>query len=293
MKMELIPAPSAVAAIRLREDRAFCAETARLAVGCLHSELVLYPKPGLVSLVDNGSHKDMNALTFMRSLFALRHYFGHICRAGMRGAPFATLKRLGIEAEQRMLKATEGINTHRGAIFSLGLLCAAAGRAHAHGGAITAKSLQAHLIEGWGAQLAEHTGARGEQSHGLAVAAAHGTSGAREEGALGLPSVFGVGVVALRAALVAGRSVRHARIDSLFALMAHISDTNVMHRAGVQGAALVRQQARHFIERGASAAADWESAAAACHRIFVAHNLSPGGAADLLAASCFVHALTE
>ena len=295
MKMDLIlPQIGTIGYVqRHRAGRAFCATTARLAVGCLYSELVLYPKPGLVSLIDNGSHGDMNAVTFMRSLFALRHYFGKICRAGMQGAPFAVLKRLGIEAEQRMLQATGGINTHRGAIFSLGLLCAAAGRAHAHGGSITASSLQAHLVAGWGQQLAAHTGARGEYSHGLAAAAVHGASGAREEGALGLPSVFGIGVAALRTALIDGRSMRHARIDALFVLMAHISDTNVVHRAGVDGAALVRRSARHFIERGASAAADWESVALACHRTFVARNLSPGGAADLLAASCFVHELTQ
>ena len=89
--------------------------------------MILYPKPGLVSLVDNGSHTDMNAATFMRSLFALRHYFAAICRAGAQAAPFSDLRRLGMAAERRMLAATGGVNTHRGAIFSIGLLCAASG----------------------------------------------------------------------------------------------------------------------------------------------------------------------
>ncbi|HWW69324.1 MAG TPA: triphosphoribosyl-dephospho-CoA synthase, partial [Duganella sp.] len=114
-------------------QRRFAGEIARLAVGSLYAELCLYPKPGLVSLVDSGSHRDMNAATFMRSLFSLRHYFRSICLAGLIGAPFARLKQLGIEAETAMLKATRGVNTHRGAIFSLGLLCAAAGRARAQG----------------------------------------------------------------------------------------------------------------------------------------------------------------
>jgi hypothetical protein len=102
---------------------------ARLAVRSLHEELCLYPKPGLVSLVDTGSHDDMDAVTFMRSLFSLRHYFKKICLAGWDNAPFAQLKQLGIAAEAAMLKATRGINTHRGAIFSLGMLCATARRA--------------------------------------------------------------------------------------------------------------------------------------------------------------------
>src|SRR5437868_5194115 len=99
---------------------------ARAAITSLWHELALYPKPGLVSLRDSGAHCDMNASTFIRSLFALSRYFGEISDAGAAGAPFETLRALGIRAESRMLAATGGINTHRGAIFALGLLCATA-----------------------------------------------------------------------------------------------------------------------------------------------------------------------
>src|SRR5689334_1169702 len=89
----------------------------RCALRSLYAELVLYPKPGLVSLRDNGAHADMNAATFMRSIFALRRYFGEIALAGMRAAPMSELRQLGLHAESRMLRATCGVNTHRGAIF--------------------------------------------------------------------------------------------------------------------------------------------------------------------------------
>ena len=124
----------------------FAREVARLAVRSLHDELCLYPKPGLVSLVDNGSHDDMDATTFMRSLFSLRHYFRKICLAGWDDAPFAQLKQLGIAAEAAMLKATRGVNTHRGAIFSLGMLCATAGRARAQGTPMTPAALRAAML---------------------------------------------------------------------------------------------------------------------------------------------------
>jgi triphosphoribosyl-dephospho-CoA synthase len=149
------------------------ADIARTAVGCLYAELVLYPKPGLVSLVDNGSHADMNAATFLRSLFALRHYFRQICAAGRDDAPFARLRALGIAAERRMLAATGGVNTHRGAIFSLGLVCAAVGSASAQGLQLTPAVLRAVLLIRWGDALGAHAGAAG---------------GAREEGALGWPT---------------------------------------------------------------------------------------------------------
>lgn len=276
-----------------REQRRFCSEAARVAVGCLHTELILYPKPGLVSLVDNGSHTDMTALTFMRSMFALRHYFSHICRAGIDDAPFALLKQLGIEAESRMLRATGGVNTHRGAIFSLGMLCASIGRVRAQGIALTAAGIRAIMLIRWGEDLAGHTLSGGGASHGLLVAEAHAASGAREEGALGLPSVFEVGLPALRRTLAAGRSMHHARIDTLFALMAHVSDTNVYYRGGPQGALTVKCHATQFIAMGGTAHPQWHDYALACHRILVAQKLSPGGAADLLAATCLVHAVTS
>jgi len=284
-----------------RALRRFCGETARIAVGCLHTELVLYPKPGLVSPVDNGSHVDMTAVTFMRSLFALRHYFARICRAGIDDAPFSSLKRLGIEAEACMMKATGGVNTHRGAIFSLGMLCAAIGRARAQGisidtapdTALGSDRLRAMLLLRWGEELAGHTRPVGLRSHGLQVAAAHATSGAREEAALGLPSVFDVGLPAMQRTLAAGRGMHLARIDALFALMAHVSDTNVLYRGGAQGALTVKQQAKSFLDIGGTAHPHWHAHALQCHHALVGQKLSPGGAADLLAATCLVHAVTN
>lgn len=276
----------------MADSHAFCAATGRLAVRSLYIELVLYPKPGLVSLVDNGSHHDMNASTFLRSLFTLRHYFIRITEAGLHGAPFAVLRRLGIAAEQRMMAATGGINTHRGAIFCLGMLCAAAGYCQGRGGIPSAGSLQQALLARWGTNLAAHCGDVEGVSHGQRVAALHAVGGAREEMARGLPSLFGIALPVLRRTLRAGRGQRAARIDALFALMAHISDTNVYHRAGTQGAELVRLCGLEFLARGGTANSGWESVALDCHRQFSQLRLSPGGAADLLAATCFVHHLT-
>lgn len=277
-------------------QRVFAGEVARLAVRSLYAELCLYPKPGLVSLVDTGSHDDMNALTFMRSLFSLRHYFKKICLAGLHDAPFARLKQLGIEAEAAMLKATRGINTHRGAIFSLGLLCATAGRARAQGTPMTPTALRAAMLIRWGEELAMHAAPAdapaAELSNGLRVAARYAVSGAREEGALGLPSVFEIGIPALLAARARGASMTHARIDTLFTLMARINDSNVYHRAGTQGAQTVRAHAQRFIDLGGTANIDWHAEALASHHTFVQQRLSPGGAADLLAASCLVQAIT-
>jgi len=284
-------APGRAAARTARSQAIFCQAIARHAVRSLYAELTLYPKPGLVSLVDNGSHDDMTAATFMRSLFALRHYFAHITRAGMEDAPFATLKRLGIEAEARMLRATGGINTHRGAVFCLGLLCAAIGNCRARGIAFTPGAIRATLLMRWAGALAAHLDPGAADSHGAQAARRHGVGGARQEAALGLPSVFELALPVLRETLAAGRGMRRARVDALFALMAHISDTNLYHRGGKEGAMTVRRHAQAFVARGGTANDGWEAQALACHHAFVAARLSPGGAADLLAAACLLHAV--
>jgi triphosphoribosyl-dephospho-CoA synthase len=269
---------------------AVAATVARHAVRSLYQELALYPKPGLVSLVDTGSHDDMDASTFVRSLFSLRRYFQDIALAGARGDGFDILRSLGIDAERRMLLATGGINTHRGAIFSLGLLCAAAGRI---GVSTTAgwgpDALRATLQACWGEALAGHRGSA--TSHGASACARYAAAGAREQAAAGFPAIFELALPTLRRTLGAGRGLRCARIDALFALMAELSDTNVYHRGGLEGARIVRDTSVRFLERGGTAAPDWEEQAVAAHHCFVAQRLSPGGAADLLAATCFIHAL--
>jgi triphosphoribosyl-dephospho-CoA synthase len=261
------------------------AVVARHAVRSLYQELVLYPKPGLVSLVDTGSHADMDASTFVRSLFSLRRYFLDIAVAGAEASDFNVLRGLGIEAERRMLLATGGINTHRGAIFSLGLLCAAAGRAPSW----EPERLRATLVDCWGSALSLHRGP--SVSNGAMARARHAAPGAREQAAAGFPAIFELALPVLRRTLAAKRGLRCARIDTLFTLMAELSDTNVYHRGGEEGARIVRETSLRFLERGGTAAPDWEDEALAAHRLFVAHRLSPGGAADLLAATCFVHAL--
>ncbi|MFZ6780320.1 triphosphoribosyl-dephospho-CoA synthase MdcB [Undibacterium sp. Ji83W] len=270
-------------------------QIAILAVRSLYAELVLYPKPGLVSLRDNGSHVDMDAACFMRSLFSLRHYFRDIALAGAAGAEFNILKNLGIAAEQRMLKATKGINTHRGAIFALGMLSAAAGYCLSRDGVLTTTTVRQALISQWGQALAAHSAPDAAQylSHGLQAAKRYSASGAREEAALGFPSIFELALPRLQQSLREGRSLYLAQIDCFFTLMAHISDTNLYHRGGAAGIAYARDVAQNFLEQGGTADPQWLHTAENCHQEFIARRLSPGGAADMLAATCFVQLCLE
>jgi triphosphoribosyl-dephospho-CoA synthase len=269
---------------------------------------MLYPKPGLVSWADSGSHDDMHAETFMRSLFTLRSYFARIAQAGADAADFATLAGLGVAAEQRMLTATGGVNTHRGAIFLLGMLCAAAGRVAASaarvdaaaGGAgagklvaIAPTALRTALMQHWGADLQRHCLRRPAHAHGTTAALVHGIGGARREAADGMPAVFALALPVMQATLAAGRDMACARTDAFFALLGAVDDTNVYHRCGAEGARFMRAQAHEFIAAGGTAAVGWRATALTMHQRFVARRMSPGGAADLLAATCLVQQLGE
>ncbi|MEF7617501.1 triphosphoribosyl-dephospho-CoA synthase MdcB [Aquincola sp. MAHUQ-54] len=259
----------------------------RAATLALHDELALAPKPGLVSFVDSGSHDDMDAHTFMRSLFALRHYFVQIAALGGQGAPFEALQRAGIEAEARMAAATGGINTHRGAIFTLGLLCAAAGAAARAGDALQPSTLRATLRQHWGDALQARCRRTPTLPGGLA-ARRHGLRSASQEAALGFPVLFETAVPALAGGLRRGLGVQQARVDALFSVMAVLDDCNLAHRGGMAGLRHAQQAARGFLAQGGAGRPGGLEAAQAIHRDFVARRLSPGGAADMLAAACWV-----
>lgn len=264
-----------------------CAPAAELigiaAAEALRAELETWPKPGLVSLEDNGAHTDMNAATFVASIKALAPYFVDFARAG-RG-DFETLRAIGIEAEAAMMRATRGINTHRGAIFGLGLLCAAQGRRDTPADG-RASSLGRIVAENWGAAIAAMPRARA--SNGSIAMRRYRAGGARAEARAGFPSVYGVGLPALRAARASGADENACRVASCFALVASVTDTNLLHRGGRPGAARAKTLARRFLETGGVASPGWQRRARQVHETFVAHRLSPGGAADLLAMTIFV-----
>jgi triphosphoribosyl-dephospho-CoA synthase len=255
-----------------------------LAVTCLKLEVATYPKPGLVSHVDNGAHRDMNAALLNRSSESLRPYFAELAAAGAGGAGMERLRAIGIAAEGEMLRATGGVNTHRGAIFGMGLLCAAAGFRTTYAANQPLGSLIAQV---WGAAILN--GPQALRSHGAEAARRYHVGGARAEAAHGLPAVYRVALPALRRARdTVPADAEALRVQVCMELIAHIDDTNLLHRGGLDGLSFARERARAFLGRGGIAAADWRADAAVIHREFITRNLSPGGCADLLAMTLFV-----
>lgn len=258
------------------------------AVNCLLMELETWPKPGLVSHVDNGSHDDMDADTFRRSAAAIRPYFQDLAQAAADGCGMGRLRAIGMEAEAAMLAGTSGVNTHRGAIFGLGLLCAAAG-ARAGGLIGLELSLGDVVSRLWGRSILD--GPVVLHSHGSAARRQFRAGGARTEAAQGFPSVYRVGLPALRrAAHAVPDDEEAARVETCFALIASVEDTNLLHRGGLDGLRFARRSTRYFLDTGGVRRAGWRERARSVHEKFVARRLSPGGSADLLAMTLFVDA---
>jgi triphosphoribosyl-dephospho-CoA synthase len=265
------------------------------AILSLYKEVSLYPKPGLVSPVDSGSHADMNYQMFLASINSLREYFGLVADAGAEYKEFCILQKLGIQAEERMMVATRGVNTHRGAIFNIGLLCAAAGYLKFRCKTLTPEALGVAIADNWGADIlaTSSTKAYSDFSHGQQVESLYGVHGARHEAVTGFPAAKNYGLPAYRKAIKESKSHDAAAVQALFAMMAQLDDTNILWRAGRPGLDYVKSTSRNFLDIGGVYTADWKSRAIDIHHAFVQMNLSPGGAADLLGVTLFMNAVCD
>lgn len=236
--------------------------------------------------MDAGSHDDMDADSLRRSAAAIHPFFADLVLAGSRGATLPDLRAIGLRAEAAMMAATGGVNAHRGAIFSLGLICAAAGTV---GDVRCSAEMRAEAVARlWGATIANVPAS--PTSHGGRAARRYGVGGASAEAAAGFPTIRATGLPALRRAR-ANDDPAAARVGCFFALLAVVDDTNLLHRGGPDGLRAAQAAATAFLAAGGIAAPDWRDRAVAIHHAFVAARLSPGGCADLLATTLFLDAL--
>ena len=185
-----------------------------------------------------------------------------------------------------MLRATGGINTHRGAIFSLGLLVAAAARCRRGLGHAVPATQVCLAVQDWANDFA--AAPLDASSPGQRARLRHGVPGVREQAAAGYPLLRDLAVPTLRHALHNGLPRDAAMAQTLMHLVAQVDDLNLLHRGGAEGLAWAQQQARRFLGSGGAFAPDWQARLRDISEGFVARRLSPGGSADLLACSWFL-----
>lgn len=257
----------------------------------LLDEVSITPKPGLVDRRNSGSHRDMNFATFMESTASLVPYFRRCVRLGWEtrrqppGDTFPLLRQAGIEAEQAMFRVTGGINTHKGAIFTLGILCGAAGRLWTDKGSFDADTLFQVVSEMVKTAVAEDFRTINHSTTGGRLFLDHGIMGIRGEAAAGYPSIRQIGLPVFRRCLSEGQNYNHAGAIALLHLIAAVEDTNMIARGGFSLAGEARQKASALLPDATAAQLE------ELDEWFISRNLSPGGCADLMAAVCFVHRL--
>ena len=268
------------------QTEAQASQLAMIARDCLTDEARLSPKPGLVDSRGNGAHQDLTLALMERSAHSLVPTFLALARhSWLRPADIAlreTVGQLGRDGEQQMMAATGGVNTHRGAIWALGLLVSAAAM---HGGAASADQLTRTA-----AALASLPDRAAPKlfSKGLKATHRYQVPGAREEAQQAFPHVMKLALPQLLTSRATGASESEARLDALMAIMTSLSDTCVLSRAGMTGLKAMQQGARAVLLSGGCRTAGGQKALAQLDQRMLSLNASPGGAADLLAATLFI-----
>lgn len=271
-----------------------------LAVSALMDEAELTPKPALVDQRTNGAHHDLDLSRLRRSAWALRDGFVAIARAAGGMAPSLRLReelgRIGRAMERRMMEAAGGSNTHRGAIWSLGLLVAAAASRLPQARSSSEGSCVPHLRFGLvatAARLARLSDryAPCPPSHGACARSHFGASGARGEAQAGFPHAVQFGLPTLHASRARGAPEERARLDALLAIMAHLDDTCLLHRGGTAALETAQLGARAVLDVGGTATRPGMERLHRLHDNLMARWASPGGSADLLGVTLFLDRL--
>lgn len=263
---------------------------AELAAEALYREIRLTPKPGLVDRVNCGAHKDMDFALFMSSIAAIAPWFSTFFNVGRETARLAgpqTLRALrptGLACEQAMFNATGGVNTHKGGIFSLGLLCAAAGRLTQRQENLTQRSLCEECSAICTGIVERELNNRGvAKTKGEQQFKSYGFTGARGEAESGFATVRHAGLPHFETALRRGASEDEALLRMLLGLMASNPDTNLVSRGGTKGLNYARRYARRILTVKHLTPEKLINALTNMDVQFIRRNLSPGGSADLIA----------
>lgn len=276
---------------------------AQFATRALMYEVTLHPKPGLVDPIDSGAHHDMNIYTFLDSVSALTPYFDSYYEAGLhhRGTYrelFDVLREIGIDAEKDMFKATNHVNTHKGANFSFSVILGATGYyfqknpVEVYDETDTANILQivkkmtAHLIQEDLLKLTPNK----KLTNGEKLFIEKGRTGIRGEAAAGYPALNNLLLPYFR---------KNKDLDSkslllrgLLLLMSQIEDGNILHRGSEEDWLTIKEESAHILSQ-TDTLEELEQALIAYNEILKARYLSPGGAADLLALGIYFGLLEE
>lgn len=267
---------------------------ATLATTALLKEIYLTPKPGLVDRHNSGAHNDMDFQTFIVSIQAISKWFDNFYYCGylhkeLEGSSLLNVIRpLGIACEKAMFEATRGINTHKGAIFSLGLICVAVGHLEARREQVSHVTICNRVAAICQNILNELVTSNRQKTAGERLYKLYGFTGARGEAAAGFTTVIQYSLPIYIALLRQGHSEQTALLQALMALMAHNNDTNVVARGGLEGLTFVQETAQKLLDQYGLFLPEDLTPLFTFDQQLIDKHLSPGGSADLLSITWFL-----
>ncbi len=270
-----------------------CELVGNLAYHAMMLEAHLTPKPGLVDCLSPGAHRDMDINTFVASADSLRPYMSQFVKTGYDlyqqplSALLPELRKVGIEAERAMFRATSGINTHKGMIFTLGLICGAVGWLYHKESQYDSVRIR-QVIQTCCAELVNDELINSKKvpaTAGERLFRECGITGIRGEAVAGYPTIFNFGLPIYESAIAQGQSEEQAMFKTLLNLMAHNNDSNLVNRGGLEGLKFVQYQAKFFLSVYYLDDECFEQQMRVFDQELIDLNLSPGGSADLLAAT--------
>lgn len=282
-------------------DTKFCEDISEIAINSMLLEVSATPKPGLVDRNNSGAHKDMDFYTFMKSSASQVHTFYKCALEGLKfeGKDKRELLKLirpiGIEGENKMFKATNGVNTHKGLIFSLGVIAAATGLQYRE----TQKNMKVEDICHKVTEIAEGIVSRElgnlknkeALTYGEKLFKNHGIKGIRGEVEAGFPTVRDYSLPLLKELMEGKESINDNLVQVLLHLMTVVEDVNILGRHGIEQLEYTKMAAKEALVLGGIFTEKGREKILKLDEEFIKKNISPGGAADLLAVTLMLYFL--
>ena len=272
-----------------------------LASMALQAELDTTPKPGLVDRNDNGAHRDMDHALMQRSIQALHPYFVRLAQLGFTDKQpcHDEIVNIGIEAEREMFKATGGVNTHKGALFSIGLAAVAlAGEAFCRitqaerCGTMAYNDVNSKQIQSLSNSIASLARLFPDTNgtHGSKAKANNILKGALDNAREGYTQLFKAWLPFYIDRIAEGDN--YALHKTLLRIMCDLDDTNIVYRTSMETMQEVKTEARQMLDTSRNIV-NFEAALQAMNTDYIHRNISPGGSADMLSLVVFLSCIVR
>lgn len=280
------------------DKKEFCQRISNIAIKSILYEVAATPKPGLVDRNNSGSHSDMDFFTFIDSASVLASYFYKCALVGsdFKDKDFRSLLKdirpIGIKAETDMFHSTRGINTHKGIIFSAGVIAAASGNLYSEGKNIELVEIldrTRKITYGITDEL-KYIEDKENLTYGEELFIRYKSKGIRGEVEEGFPTVLKYSYPILESLVEEKKhSINDILVQTLFHLMSNTEDSNVLGRHGLDELEFTRASARQGLELGGMFTQEGRDFIEELDSIFIEKNISPGGSADLLAVTLMLY----